>query len=165
MPSVPAERQEGYREGWHRRAASPARRTACPQSARRGGPARAERAPAPRSGRAGPSEDRPPGASRGEPARTPGAQPRRPPHAGGLPRPRSPGVVSHEPPLCPGLATPFMRPSLKCYLPWHPSLLALILETESKVTLYLLRVYGPFNSLAKNNRGGTQPGNASWKCE
>ena len=60
--------------------------------------------------------------------------------------------MSDEPPLCPGLATPFMRPSLKCYLRLHPSLLALILETESKVTLYLLRVYGPFNSLAKNNK-------------
>lgn len=78
LPSVPAERQEGYREGWHRRAASPPRWTACPQSARRGGPTRAERRPAPRSDRAGLSEDCPPWASRGEPARTPRAQLRGP---------------------------------------------------------------------------------------
>ena len=79
LPSVPAERQEGYREGWHRRAASPARppdgvSAECPSW--RPGQGRVRTcAPERQSGAVrGPSAVGEPG----EPTRTPGAQLRGP---------------------------------------------------------------------------------------
>lgn len=69
-------------------------------------------------------------------------------------------------PLCPGLVTPFMKPSLKCYLHLHPNSLSLIFETRIKDHIVLLLgSVGLSAALAKNNKSGTQPGNASLKCE